>query len=247
MKNNTTALIIKDLCQKYPTGPTGRIRKDHYRMKNVWSSLYNRYRDVPVLDGEMFMHPVERNPFYGYDPVDLYKLGIDSMEQAFQAVRAHYRGDSKQTDNRRAKLLLDRVREAVGYVRRNGTTGSWTVKFRSVPWDHPLHGGLRFHASNKAEAESQARFIMPMLGIDPSGAISVEFTAIETREEMNVDNSVTINRVLNNKLEEIRQLERRLQKAKDSVEEFRAEAGKLMGAVMLLESQDEEPATKEAV
>ena len=247
MKNNTVALMVKDLCQKYPTGPSGRIRKDHYRMKNVWSNLYNRYRNVPVIDGEMFMHPVEWNPFYGYDPIDLYKLGIEGMESASKVIRAHYRGDCQQTENRRAKLLLDRTRDAMRHVRLNGTTGSWTVTFKDLDWSHPLRGGLRFHASNKAEVEAQARFIMPMLGVDPCSSIDIEFTTIETREEMGAFNTAIINRDINSKLNDIRVLEQRLQKAREEVDLRRAVAGKLMGAVMLLDAQEEETDMKEAV
>ena len=247
MKNNTVALMVKDLCQKYPTGPSGRIRKDHYRMKNVWSNLYNRYRNVPVIDGELFMHPVEWNPFYGYNPLDLYKLGIESMETASKVIRAHYRGDCLQTENRRAKLLLDRTRDAMRYIKMNGTTGSWTVTFKGLDWTHPLRDGLRFHGSSRGEIEAQARFIMPMLGVDPCGHIDVEFTTIETREEMGAFNTAVVNRVVNSKLNDIRVLEQRLQKAREDVDVCRATAGKLMGAVMLLDAQEEETDMKEAV
>ena len=42
MANTTRAQIISDLCQKYPTGPRGRIRKDHYTVKTAWVAEYGR-------------------------------------------------------------------------------------------------------------------------------------------------------------------------------------------------------------
>ena len=72
--NTTKTQIINDLCNKYPTGPHGRIRKDHYVQQEKWVSEYRRYKQVHVLAAPLPFHGVELNPFFGYNPVDLYKL-----------------------------------------------------------------------------------------------------------------------------------------------------------------------------
>ena len=237
--NTTKTQIIKDLCQKYPTGPRGRIRKDHYVEKTMWASEYNREKSVHVIVAALPFHDESLNRFFGYDPVDLYKLDIRSEDGAKAAVVRHNPGDSKQTNNRRARLLWSRVRGAVDHVKRSGTTGAWCVSFGGFDWGHPLRQGLYFHADNAAGAESQARFIGPMLGATPESQLHVSFHDIITHDEASSLNGETINRTLNNKLREIDELEIRLKRAREAAEALRENAGKMMGAVMLLNSEDE--------
>lgn len=237
--NTTKTLIIKDLCQKYPTGPRGRIRKDHYVEKSVWSSEYNRQKSVHVLVSALPFHDESLNPYFGYNPVDLYKLDIRNEDGAKTAVVRHNPGDSKQTNNRRARLLWSRVRAAVDHIRKVGTTGAWCVSFGGFDWGHPLRQGLYFHADNAAGAETQARFIGPMLGAPTEAPLRVSFHDIITPDEAGRLNGETINRALNNKLHEIEELEIRLKRARESAEVLRENAGKMMGAVMLLNSDDE--------
>ena len=243
--NTTKTQIIKDLCQKYPTGPRGRIRKDHYVEKECWVSEYARYKQVHVLASPLPFHGVELNPFFGYSPVDLYKLEVRSLDCAKSAVARNCPGDSQQSTTRRARLLWSRLRPAVEHVKKTGTTGAWCVSFKGFDWAHPLHRGLYFHADSAAAAEAQARFIGPMLGAAPETQLDIVFHDIITPDEAGRLNGEAVNRSLNEKLREIDGLERRLKIAREAAETLRETAGKMMGAVMLLNSEDEEPTVGE--
>ena len=52
---------------------------------------------------------------------------------------------------------------------------------------------------------------------------------------------MAVNKTLNEKLREIAALEIRLKNAREAAETLRETAGKMMGAVMLLNTEDEEP------
>lgn len=239
--NTSKTQIIKDLCQKYPTGPRGRIRKDHYIEKECWVSEYARYKQVHVLASPLPFHGVELNPFFGYNPIDLYKLEVRSLDGAKSAVARNCPGDTQQGLTRRARLLWSRLRPAVDHVKKTGTTGAWCVSFKGFDWGHPLRTGLYFHADTAASAEAQARFISPMLGAPPETQLDVTFHDIITPDDAGRLNGESINRSLNAKLHEIDDLERRLKRKREEAEGLREAAGKMMGAVMLLNTEDEEP------
>lgn len=239
--NTTKTQIINDLCEKYPTGPRGRIRKDHYVQREQWVSEYARYKQVHVLASPLPFHGVELNPFFGYNPVDLYKLEVRSLDAAKAAVSGRRPGESQQGLTRRARLLWSRVRPAIEQVKKTGTTGAWCISFKAFDWGHPLRCGLYFHADTAAGAEAQARFIAPMLGASPEMQIDINFHDIITPDEASRLNGVAVNKTLNEKLREIAALEIRLKNAREAAETLRETAGKMMGAVMLLNTEDEEP------
>jgi hypothetical protein len=237
--NTTKTQIINDLCEKYPTGPRGRIRKDHYVQQEQWVSEYARYKQVHVLAAPLPFHGVELNPFFGYNPVDLYKLEVRTLDAAKDAVRGRRPGESQQALTRRARLLWSRMRPAIEHVKKTGTTGAWCISFKAFDWGHPLRCGLYFHADTAAGAEAQARFIAPMLGASPEMQIDINFHDIITPDEASRLNGVAVNRTLNEKLREIAGLETRLKSAREAAETLRETAGKMMGAVMLLNTEEE--------
>jgi hypothetical protein len=78
-----------------------------------------------------------------------------------------------------------------------------------------------------------------MLGASPEMQIDINFHDIITPDEAGRLNGAAVNRTLNEKLREIAGLEARLKRALADAEKLRETAGKMMGAVMLLNTEEE--------
>lgn len=238
--------IIKDLVEKYPAGPRGSLNKRHYKVEQQWVDLYRRTTGVSVIREEVGAGIVRPDwkPFFGYDPVDLFKLGLNEEDDARKAIAFVFPESTRMTRNRDARRLYIRTTVARTWVRKNGTTGLWHASYRGAEYGTPLYFGITFHASSAAEVEARMAMVGPMLGADPSWRPSVSFDTLGSPEEAMAKNSTTIEAYTRRQRDAVARIEKELAEARKRLDFATTEAGKLMGAVMLgaTDMDDEEEA-----
>lgn len=250
MQLDTTAIrIIKDLTEKFPVGPKRSIRKHHYRMVNEWVFAYKRTTQVPVIRpevGEFIVRP-EWKPYFGYDPVDLYKLGLIDESECIKAIRIAYPEASRIAQTRDGRRLWIRISPARDWVRCNGTTGLWCARYTQAQYGTTLYGGITFHASSRAEVEARISMIAPMLGEVAGMKPDVSFIAMGSPDDAMSRNSAAVEAFTKRQRNHVAELEKSLKKARTELEEAEMNAGKLMGAIMLgaSDTEEEEPETSE--
>lgn len=227
--------IIKDLVEKYPAGPRGSLNKRHYKIEQKWVDLYRRTTGVSVIREEVGAGIVkaEWKPFFGYDPVDLFKLGLTHEDDARHAIAFVFPESTRMTRNRDARRLYIRTSVARDWIRTNGTTGLWHATYRAAPYGTPLYSGITFHASSRAEVEARMAMVGPMLGANPTWRPSVIFDTLGSPEEAMAKNSTTIEAYTRRQREAVARIEKELAEARKRLDIATAEAGKMMGAVML--------------
>lgn len=236
--------ILRDLGEKYPKGPQGTIRRDHYTTRLAWSGVYRREVNTVFLreDVPSTRCAPELRSFFGYNPVDIFAMRLADEDEVKSAMRNSFPKDTAQAANRRGRLAWTRIAPARRYVQDNGTEGLWHVSYRQAGYGSPLYGGLRFHAVSKAAALAQATVIAPMLGANPSWTPDVRFSDLGGPEEAIAFNTAVVQRRTNELTREIKGLEERLAKARAELALATEEAGRAMGAVMLGIGDDSEDA-----
>jgi hypothetical protein len=229
--------IIRDLGEKYPKGPRGRITKLYYRGKFEWVDVYRRSTTVHrVAEGTPErICPAELIKFFGWDPVAVFRMSITSEEDAIRAA-IDVRGvrESLTAARRRGRLAWTRIREANKHVKQNGTAGLWRVTFKEAPWTaHILYSGLVFYGTSKADVEARIAVIAPMLGAAEHWKPNVEFHDLGTPADAAAANTAVISLPTSRAQREIEDLERRLAKARAELEAAKQTMGRVMGAVMM--------------
>ena len=243
--------IIKDLVEKYPAGPRGSLNKRHYKVEQQWVNLYRRHTGVSVIREEVGPGIVkaEWKPFFGYDPVDLFKLGFNEEDDARKAIAFVFPESTRMTRNRDARRLYIRTSVGRDWVRKHGTTGLWHASYRRAgDFRSPLYQGITFYAHTRAEVEARIAMVGPMLGADPSWVPDVSFDCIGSPEEAMAKNSAAIEHYTRRYRDTVARYEKDLAEAREKLEQVSAEAGKLMGAVLLgvTDTDDEEEAVNAA-
>lgn len=246
--DKNTLRIIKDLVEKYPAGPRGSLRKHHYKIEQQWVDVYRRTTGVSVIRDEVGPGIVkaEWKPFFGYDPVDLFKLDLWEEDKCKTAIAIAFPEASRMARNRDARLLYIRTSVARRWVRENGTTGLWIASYRQADYRSPLSSGITIYAHTRAEVEARIAMIAPMMGADLSWRPTVSFNSIGTPDEAMSKNSKMIEGYTANQRRDVARLEKELATARAGLEKATAEAGKLMGAVMLGAADTEEEEAAEA-
>lgn len=245
--NSTQRAAFRDLGEKYPSGPAGRLKRRHYKIVRAWSSQYNRTTPQSVVLETVPAHVCDpsRAQFFGYDPVDLLAMGISDTSNSRLAARACAKeGESYATSHRRAKLALSRIDEAIAHVRKVGTTGIWSV---SSPYaaTGSLWSYARIWGETKAAVEAQVRLIGPMTGLNPVWTIDIRFDRLGTREEAMKDVMTVITRGVNSLKNDLKMYQERVRTVEQKLAAETEKLSALMGGVMLL-SGVEEDSEKEA-
>ena len=240
--NSTQRAAFRDLGEKYPSGPAGRLKRRHYKIVRSWSAHYNRTTPQSVVLETVPGNVCDpsRAQFFGYDPVELMALGISDTSNSRLAARACAKeGESYATSHRRAKLALSRIEDASIHIRIVGTTGIWSV---SSPYaaTGSLWSGARIWGETKEAVEAQARLIGPMTGLDPDCSLSIRFERLGTREEAMKDLMTHITRVVTNLKNDLKMYQERVRTVEQKLAAETEKLSALMGGVMLLSGTEED-------
>lgn len=232
--------VIQDLVEKYPVGPRGSLQKRHYELFTEYVPAYKRETRVPRIREAVGPGLVEQRlkPFFGYDPVDLYKLCLKSESDCVDAVRFAFPESTRTAARRDGRRLWIRLERVHMWIKQNGTEGIWRAYYLAAPWRSTLSKGYYFHAKSRADVESQAALIGPMMGAEPGWLPEVNFERLGTREEVFTKNSALINERVEDLKRYTAQLEANLAKARADLQEASDRAGKLMGAILLGSTDD---------
>lgn len=245
--------IVKDLVEKYPRGPKRRQLPGDYRRVTVWSHHYQREIEDWVLRWEdpMVMTRCGLTQVtvghYGYDPVQLYRLGVTTEEEAEDLIHLTEDVKSRHSLTRRARRLWRRLTAAVKYVQQHGTAGIWLVSSSDVDWNSPWRGGMPIWASSQAEAEAQARIIGPSSGLTTNARLTASFGRLGTPQEALEVAAEKVNHRINHLKQRIEQLEKDLAGCRSLLAEETARAARTMGGIMLLSGDDTEGGESEEV
>lgn len=181
----STARIVRDLTKKYPAGPHGILRKNHYRSGEVYSEAYRCLVPAVVLDHAMVgqAYVTEANiKHFGYEPLELFKLGVSSEDSSKSLIESLYPSLRGCGITRPARLLWMRVKEADRLIMGEGTEGIWSVSsYRaeySSMWRH-----MQIWGTSRADVEAQVRLIGPMTGLRPEWNLEINFNRLGTRDE----------------------------------------------------------------
>lgn len=237
--------IIRDLVEKFPAGPTGSLRKHHYAMVHKYVSVYRRATDVPVIRSEVKLVREEFKPFFGYDPVDLFKTGLNSDDRCVEAMAFVTPEATHRVRTRDGRRLWIRIADAFDWVRKNGTTGLWQASYREASWGSPLYGGIWIHADSRAEVEARVAVIAPMLGAKENWRPQVMFSELGSPAEAVAKNTALIEGFTRRERDSVTRAEKELAKAREALERATTTAGQMMGAIMLASGADDEEETNE--
>lgn len=233
-----TRRIVRDLIEKYPRGPRGRLTKGCYEAAQVWSEAYHRMvpevQIRPELAGRLGLTD-DNLQSWGYDPVHLYALGIRSEDEAKRLVG---RFDPALQDGpgltRRGRRLWTRVKWSVSRVQTRGAAGIWTVRSAAARYGSLWYRGISVWARSESEAEAQARLIGPSTGLQPNWTLLVSFRSLGTPDEASSASVATVNLEVNRIRDLIEAKERELETLQIRLQEETERVGMAMGGIMLL-------------
>lgn len=234
--------IIDDLVTKYPVGPQRRLRPTHY-------TSYGRGARTNAVSHEAMtqlgLSEIQRKCF-GYDPLELFKLGVTGEDSARRRLINLYAGITGPKLTRRSRLLWERVSDAWQHIMISGHEGIWSVSSRHAPADSVWRQGLPFWGRTAAEAESQARTIGPMMDLNLTWRLTVDFKSLGTKEGA-FNAAVRQVQLKADKLrKEIDSYKTALAHMEKQLQEENEKAVKLLGGVMLLTPDDEQAQEQEA-
>jgi hypothetical protein len=174
--------------------------------------------------------------FWGYNPRVLFGLmdGLDpSVGGARKLVDLHEPGLSQAAQTKRARRLWSRLKLAWDHVKENGMPGIWFAR----SWDSPYGSvwrSLPVWAETREEAEARVRVVGPMLGLQENWRLEFKFERTGTPEEATRELLSAINDKARRHETTVRELEDRLAKARERLEEEQRSVAGLAGAAMLL-------------
>ena len=185
--------IIDDLLKKRPNKGSTKVT---YEPKQKYCYDRSRY----VYFGEPSC------PYYGYNPEELFELGLENQSDAKHYVRERFFagkssweiGRKKSTVTRRANRIWNRIEAAVRHVKKIGGCGVYKVidrgGYRSQPMGH-------VYGISMPEARETARMSFGYLARNgDSSNLDVEFMKLGTIKELSNLNAVTIDQI-NNKIQ----------------------------------------------
>ena len=237
-------LILKDLCQKYPAGPKGRLEKGDYRVITDWVEAYKRDVKMSVLREDLpdWRCEPDRLKSFGYDASDIYRLccairgtqGIPEEDAVKVAVRGVCPGESPIANSRRARLIRTRLAPIYRTFMRRGAAGLWNVEARGTSWGSPFNRGVAVWAENEADAEANYRLIEPMLGDNVGrGSLTIRFEGLGTTEEAYERNKSSLFKETEALQRDIAQNEERVRRDRIKLAAAQERAMSLLGAISL--------------
>lgn len=232
--------IVRDLTEKYPAGPRGVLTKNHYVSTSVWSDAYRR--EVPGLAlrpdlvGRVYITEANIKHF-GYEPLELFKLGINSEETSKELIKSLYPSLTRPSITRKGRLLYTRIREARMIIMRDGTEGIWSVSSYAAPYGS-LWRNMEIFGANRADVESQVRLIGPMTGLSPDWRIDVKFARLGNRDEATQSAARLAAERVNRIKREIESHRTHIAKLEKELESETQMMNRNLGGVMLLAGTD---------
>jgi len=235
-----THRIVKDLVEKYPRGPHGRLTKECYEPAQVWSEAYHKMvpevRLRPNLAARTDLRLTDDNlQSWGYDPVLLYALGIRSEDEAKRLLQMLEPGTPDGPSlTRRGRRLWSRTKWSLAHIQSQGAAGIWHVMTRSAPYGSHWYRGISVWARGRTEAEAQALLIGPSTGLQSNWTLSVEFMCLGTPEQATSSSIATVNLEVDRLRNQIADRERDLEQLRLRLAHQLEIAGGAMGGIMLL-------------
>ena len=240
---------INDLTEKFPAGPRGRLTKKHYIERREYVDTYARTAPIQqLMEGlsEFYAAPGTERSF-GYDPVFLFKLKIRDEKDAIKSIEAALVGGddpSIKACKRRGRRLWSRLSDIVSRVRREGTEGIWTARYREADYSTTLNWGIALYAKNKADAESQIALIAPMMGVQTHWRPTVTFDDCGTAADVFARNTTALNRRVDGLKQDVARYEKDLAAKRLALAAETKITGDIMSAIMLgLSTEEEEEET----
>lgn len=234
--------IVRDLTEKYPKGPYGLFRKEHYQEVRIWSDAYRKYVDTRALSPGMIgrLRVTEDNAkHFGYEPLELFKLGASSEDSAKELIKSLYPDLKGAGVTRRARLLWTRVKGAVQMIMRDGTEGIWSCSSYRADYGS-LWRGMEIYGVDRADVEAQVRLIGPMTGLSPDWPVDIKFTRLGTREEATESAAKRATTRVNRIKSDIETYRAHIARAEKDLEEAILEMNKSLGGVMLLSGTNDD-------
>jgi len=237
-------LILKDLCQKYPAGPKGRLEKGDYRVITDWVEAYNREVKMSLLREDLpeWRCEPDRLKSFGYDAGDIYRLccalrgerGIPEEDAVKVAVRGVCPGESPIANSRRARLIRTRLAPIYRAFMKRGAPGLWNVEARGTNWSSPFNRGVTVWAESAADAEANYRLIEPMLGDNVGkGFLTISFEGLGSPDQAYERNKSSLFKEAEALLRDIAQNEERVRRDRIKLAAAQEKAMSLLGAISL--------------
>lgn len=237
-KTNTseTRRLVEDLTDKYPRGPRRLLNRNHYTTGSEWSEHYRTYKPTvklrPELVGHLGMTELTVQ-HWGYEPLQLFKLGIRGEESARDLVKSLYTDVKGATLTRRARLLWARLKPAVSYVLKNGAEGIWSVSSYYASYGS-LWRDMKIWGASRTDVEAQVRLIGPMTGLNSEWPLEIKFHDLGSQEEATQHAIKHANLRVSRIKSDIEQHQRSITKLEKELEEEMKLAAQSMGGIMLL-------------
>lgn len=238
----STRRIVRDLTEKYPAGPHGILRKNHYRSGEVYSEAYRRLVPAVVLDHAMVgrAYVTEANiKHFGYEPLELFKLGVSSEDSSKSLIVSLYPTLRGPGITRKARLLWMRVREAVRHIMREGTEGIWVASSYHAEYGN-MWRHMQIWGTSRADVEAQVRLIGPMTGLRPEWNLEIKFNRLGTRDEATTAAASLASDRVNRIKRDIETHRKSIIKLEKELEEETLAMNRNLGGVMLLAGTEDD-------
>jgi hypothetical protein len=227
---------IKDLTNKYPTGPDGCNKKCNYEMQHVYHDIYGRYTDVPVLyiKGEEIAH-------FGYDPIDLFMLKITDENDAIKAVREAYApvDISRRQAVRRGRVLWYRVRAGWKQTLETGGVGVYELK-----WGWRYNAPRAFvHAENHEDAISVGLTLNGLFGAQIGERAQSTFLEVGAPVATLSYNNEVAQTLVRNAERALQEAKKSLETAQNGIKNAQSRAELIMANAMMQANLHEDTAT----
>lgn len=228
--------LVKDLTDKYPRGPLRVLNRNHYTTSSEWSEHYRTYKPTvklqPELGGHLGMTELTVQ-HWGYEPLELFKLGVRSEDNAKDLIRSLYTDVKGAALTRRARLLWARLKPAVTYIMKNGAEGIWSVYSYHAAYGS-LWRDMKIWGASRTDVEAQVRLIGPMTGLKPEWPLEIKFHDVGSPEDATQHAIKHANMRASRIKSEIEQRRREIAKLEKELEEEMKLAAQNMGGIMLL-------------
>ena len=226
MEQTQIANIVNDLLKKFPAGPNGNYRRQDYDIERKYHSMYERYADIPVLrdraTGEQIDH-------FGYDPVDLFQMGIEDVHDAYSKCRELDPDASSMACRRRGNRLWYRIEKARKWVHQNGATGVYELRWG---WSYSSPRAY-VHANTHEEAMAVGLTLNGLFGAQPGEAARSTFIKVGAPVATLTYNNAVAQKIVKRAQSDLQDAEKMLEKARKGLEEAKARSELIITNAMM--------------
>jgi len=211
--------IIKDLIQKYPKGPTGKLTKDDYSTHYTYDSCSSNYRNLTFLTADY--ESDDATTSFGYSLHTLMEIAahpeINTAVSALaddewdwkRIVRAVYPEISSKAVTSRARRLTRRIGNPASKLWRSGTVaGVYKVAFEGG-----MAGSVYAYGQNKQDAAIVAKTMCGFAyeNADPRWINLESLRDVSTITELNTKSSDAIQEAIDEKLARVVEIKEQIE------------------------------------